>query len=91
MRRVLLGDALVTAGALAILVVALVSIDVRVREHATRILEAGPSSGMTAVMAQGREFGSVLMSTVRSQGLDQPSIVVFVMAAAVLVVVMLRT
>jgi hypothetical protein len=90
MRRVL-GDALVTLGALAILIVALVSIDVRVREQATRILEAGPSSGMTAVIAQGQEFGSVLMSTVRSQGLDQPSIVVFVIAAVVLVVVMLRT
>lgn len=89
MRRVL-GDALVSAAALVILLVALVSIDVRVRERVAQIVEAGPSAGFGDVMTQAADVGSVVLTAIHRRSIDEAPMMIFIVAAAALVICMLR-
>ena len=89
MRRVL-SEALMSAGAVALLLVALVWVDPRVREQ---IALHVPSN--TAALAAGEQRASHLARTIigaaRDQGLEHAPLVIFTMAASVLVLFMLRT
>jgi hypothetical protein len=85
-------DALISAGAVMLLIVAIVSIDDRVRERVTDILNRPPSSAEIAgTGAQVAQVSSVVFKAVRDQSVEHAPMVVFVVAAAVLVLFMLRT
>lgn len=84
-------DALVSIGALLIVLGALMAVDGRVREQVWNLL-AGASSAQ-AVAGTGSELqhlGSILFTVARDQSIEHAPMVLFVVAASVLVVFMLR-
>ena len=90
MRRVF-RDALVSAGALLVVLVALMTIDPRVRDHVGVAL-SGASSPEAIAEAGGhvRYVAGVVMSAARDQSIAHAPMVIFVLAATVLVLFMLR-
>ena len=91
MRRVV-SDALVSCGAVVLLIVALVSIDDRVRDRVTKILHAPPSSvEIAGAGAQVAQISNVVFKAARDQSVEHAPLVIFGVAAAVLVLFMLRT
>lgn len=87
MRRRLM-DTTMSVRALAVLALALVSIDTRVREHVVRIASGTSVRDAGVTIA---DLGSVVMLAARDQTLSHAPLAIFVVAAAVLVVFMLRT
>jgi hypothetical protein len=91
MRRVI-NDGLISMGALVVLLIALVSIDDRVRERVTDILRTPPSSAEIAgTGAQVGQLSSAVLDAARDQSVEHAPMVIFGVAATVLVVFMLRT
>ena len=91
MRRVI-KDALISMGAVLLLIVALVSIDDRVRERVTDILGRPPSSAeISGTGAKVAQVSSVVFKAVRYQSVEHAPMVIFSVASAVLVLFMLRT
>ena len=85
------GDALLSIGALAILLFALVSVDERVREQVSLRLSARPSVELAAAGAQVRDLTSVVFQAARDQSIEHAPLLIFALAATVLVLFMLRT
>jgi hypothetical protein len=85
------GDALLSIGALAILLFALVSVDDRVREQISLRLNARPSVELAAAGAQVRDLTTVVFRAARDQSIDHAPLLLFSLAATVLVLFMLRT
>jgi hypothetical protein len=85
------GDALLSIGALAILLFALVSVDDRVREQVSLRLSARPSVELATAGAQVRDLTSVVFRAARDQSIDHAPLLIFSLAATVLVLFMLRT
>ena len=91
MRRVI-NDALISLGALVLLLVALVSIDDRVRERVTAMLSTPPSSAEIAgAGAQAGQISTLVYKAARDQSVEHAPMVIFGVAATVLVLFMLRT
>lgn len=87
-----LQDALISAGALALVLIVLVSIDDRVREHYASIVRSTASpAGLTAVGVQIRDAGAVTLLVAKDRSVEHAPVAIFVAAAAMLVVFMLRT
>jgi hypothetical protein len=84
-------DALVSAGALLIVLVALMAVDGRVRTQVTAAV-SGASSPHAVAAAGGRAryLAGVVASAARDQSIDHAPMVIFVVAATVLVTFMLR-
>lgn len=89
MRRAF-GEALMSAGAIAILLVALVAVDSRVRDEISRRV-AKPSVELAGAGQQVRDLTSVIAEAVRDQSLAHAPLLIFALAATVLVLLMLRT
>jgi hypothetical protein len=91
MRRVI-RDGLISFGALVLLLVALVSIDGKVRERVADLLTTPPSSAEIAGYGDrmGR-FSAVMFDAVRDQSVEHAPLTIFAVAATVLVLFMLRT
>ena len=90
MRR-LYKDALISAGALLIVLIALMAIDGRVRQQVMMAVSGAASPGaVVEAGGQAQYLGGVLLSAAREQSIDHAPIVIFVGAASVLVVFMLR-
>lgn len=89
MRRVI-GDALISLGSVLVLLLLLVSVDPRVREQVAGALTSG-SPTVGTVRGQARAVTSVVVSAARDHSIDQAPLMIFAVAATVLVVVMLRT
>jgi hypothetical protein len=89
MRRTL-RDALMSAGALIVLLMALVSVDDRVREQFSLRLASGPSAQLRTASAHVRDLTSVVVEAARDQSIEHAPLVLFVLAAIVLVLFMLR-
>jgi hypothetical protein len=85
-----LGDGLWSAGTLAVLLTALVSIDPRVREHVARLIHDAPASGFSGLGASLGDVGSVAFTVVRHHSIEHAPLVIFVVAAVLLVIAMLR-
>lgn len=86
------GDALISVGALVALVLMLAAFDGRVREQISLRLGSGRAS--TQVASAGvmiRDLSSVVADAVRDQSIEHAPLVIFVLAATVLVLFMLRT
>lgn len=89
--RGVLRDVLVSATALALLLLTLVAIDDRVREQVALRLDSHPSAQFVAAGAQVRDLAAVLFEAVRDQSMEHAPLMIFVLAATVLVLFMLRT
>lgn len=80
-----------SAGTVAILLLTLIAFDDRVRDQLSRRVLAHPSVEMAGVVRQTRDFTAVIVSAARDQSLGHAPLLIFTLAAAVLVLFMLRT
>ena len=83
-------DALISGAALIILLIALVAIDHRVRDRVEAAVQGDLSSDVRSATSMAGEVASVVMIAARDQSIDHAPMVVFVFAATVLVLGMLR-
>jgi hypothetical protein len=86
-----MGDALLSAAALVVLLAALVSIDERVREHVWDLTR--PESMEAAVQdlgGQARTTAAVLAEAAKDQSIEHAPLVIFAVAGSALVLAMLR-
>ena len=91
MRRGFL-DAIVAVGALLLLMLVLASLDQRVRDQLSIRLGSTPVSsqvGEVAALASGT--ATIVLAAVRDQSIEHAPLVIFVLAASVLMLFMLRT
>jgi hypothetical protein len=87
-----LGEAAISVGALGALLMTLVAVDDRVREQVSiRFSAGGASEQLAAAGAQVRDLGAVIMGAARDQSISHAPLLIFVLAATVLVLFMLRT
>jgi hypothetical protein len=85
-RRV--NDALISVGALLVLLVVLISIDDRVRDHLRRSFQGLDAASATA---RATDFSSVVVVAARDLTIAHAPMTVFIAAAVMLLVFMLRT
>jgi hypothetical protein len=83
-------DALISSAALIILMIALVAIDRRVRERVELAVQGDLSSDLRSGTAMAGEVAGVIVTAARDQSIENAPMVVFVFAATVLVLGMLR-
>ena len=80
------------AGGLVALVIGLAAIDDRVRGHVVRLFDGrGPSPEITTLGAQLQSLVFVVIQAVKDQSIEHAPLVIFGLAATVLVLLMLRT
>ena len=90
MRRAV-GDALISAAALLILLVALVSIDERVRDRVTGIVRGETVSSELANVRSGvGQTAAVIFDAAKDQSIEHAPLVIFAVAGTALVLAMLR-
>ena len=80
-----------SAGTVVILLLVLIAFDDRVRELVSRRIAAHPSMELASVGRQLRDVTTVIAGAARSQSLGHAPLLLFTLAAAVLVLFMLRT
>ena len=91
MRRAI-GDAVLTAGGAMLLVLALVMFDDRVRDQITGVFDTRhPSDAIVGLSGRATEVVLIVAQAMRSQSLEHAPLVIFALAATVLVLFMLRT
>jgi len=91
MRRAI-GDAALTAGGAMVLVLALITFDDRVRDQITAVFDAQhPTDAIAGVGGRITEVVAILAQAMRSQSIEHAPLVIFALAATVLVLFMLRT
>jgi hypothetical protein len=90
MRRGLV-EALMSAGAVTLLLVALVAIDPRVREQITTPFAARPSAALTSAGSRVRDATNALAKAARDKSFANAPLLIFTLSATVLVLFMLRT
>ena len=86
-----LREVVMSAGTVVILLMVLVSADDRVREQVSLRIHAGPSVELTSAARQLGNFTSVIAHAAREQSIGHAPLLIFTLAAAVLVLFMLRT
>jgi hypothetical protein len=91
MRR-LVGDAVLTAGGAMVLVLALVMFDERVRDQVTNVFDTDhPRAAIQGLTGRATELVAIVATAMRDQSLEHAPLVIFALAATVLVLFMLRT
>jgi hypothetical protein len=86
------GDVLISIGALGSLLLLLAAFDPRMREQIALRLGSGDPGGQVAEAgATIRNLGLVVLDAIQSQSIEHAPLVIFVLAATVLVLFMLRT
>jgi hypothetical protein len=91
-RRSAIGDALMSMGALIVLLGILAAFDPRVREQVSLSLSPGaPSAQIAQASTTVRSLSGVVIDAVRDQSIEHAPMVIFVMAGVVLLLFMLRT
>lgn len=88
MRRVF-GDAMISLCAVLALLLMLVSVDPRVRYQVTSLW--GGSGPATSIGQDLGEVSTVLLSAIQDHGIANAPLMIFALAATVLVLFMLRT
>jgi hypothetical protein len=86
-----LREVLMSAGTVVILLMVLISTDDRVREQVSMRLHARPSVELTSAARQLGDLTTVITHAAREQSLGHAPLLIFTLAAAVLVLFMLRT
>ena len=89
-KRRLINDALVSASALILLLLALVAIDDRVREQIMMRVNAGPSAQIADIGSRLQDVAAIVAAAARDQSIEHAPLMIFVVAATVLVLFMLR-
>ena len=84
-------EALMSVGALAILLLALVAFDDRVREQISLRLSARPSVQLANAGERVRDLTTVIVEAARDQSVEHAPLLIFALSATVLVMFMLRT
>ena len=91
MRRAI-GDAMMTAGSALTLVLALVLLDDRVRDQLSAVVDPRHPGAALADMGQRvNQIAAIVAVAARNQSIDHAPLVIFALAATVLVLFMLRT
>jgi len=91
-RRRTVNEALVSLGALALVLTALVAFDKNVHDQfMLRFGNGGAASEAARASGQLRDIGWVLATAVRHQSIEHAPVTIFVVAAVVLTLFMLRT
>jgi hypothetical protein len=83
-------DALISGAALIILLIGLTAIDHRVRARVEAAVQGDLSSDVRTATSMASEVAGVVVLAARDQSIDHAPMVVFVFAATVLVLGMLR-
>lgn len=87
-----LGDLLLSACAMAIIMATLVAFDGRVRDEVSYRLHGGPpSADVVVAKARARSFVALVASVARDKSQHHASLMMFLGAATMLTVVMVRT
>ena len=91
MRRAI-GEAMMTAGGALALVLALVLLDDRVRDQIGMVLDARhPGATLTDLGGRAGHIAAIVAIAARELSLEHAPLVIFALAATVLVLFMLRT
>ena len=90
MRRQL-REGLLSVGAVVILLLVLTAMDDRVRDQVSLRVVAHPSMELASVGRQVRDLTTVIAEAVRYQSIGHAPLLIFTLAAAVLMLFMLRT
>lgn len=90
MRRAI-NEALMSAATVALLLLVLVAVDDRVRSEVKLRFVSHPTEQLTVAGQQARDLTSVIAQAARDQSVAHAPLVIFAVAATVLVVFMLRT
>ena len=85
------GDALTSAGVLAVVLAVLISVDVRVREQVRAALPSASGSTLAGIGAQLGDGASAVLDAARTQSVEHAPMMVFVLVGAVLLLCMVRT
>ena len=80
-----------SAGTVVILLLVLIAFDDRVREQVSGRIATRPSVELATAGRQVTDFTSVIATAARDQSLGHAPLLMFTLAAAVLVLFMLRT
>lgn len=87
-----IGDALISVGALAMLLAVLVSVDERVRQQVSLRLTGGAAQAeLRGAGVQVRDLTAVVIDAARHQSIEHAPMMLFTLAAGVLFIFMLRT
>jgi hypothetical protein len=91
-KRRAIADALISIASVLVLLLGIIAIDARVRERALLLLEGKQLSvELTAAGERIAEFSRIAAQVAHDQGMEHAPVVIFVAAAAVLTIFMLRT
>ena len=85
------GDALLSAGGLVLVLIVLLSADVRVREQLQRTLGATSSSTLVSTGAQVGAVAAVIVDAAKMQATEHASMMILVVTATVLLLAMVRS
>jgi hypothetical protein len=91
MRRRAFGEVLMSAGTVTLVLLVLVGIDDRVRNELSQRFMSSPTQGLAAAGQHARTFTTVVAQAARDQSLAHAPLLIFALAATVLVLFMLRT
>jgi hypothetical protein len=80
-----------SAGTVLVLLMVLIGTDDRVRDQVSMRFNAGPSAQLTSVARQVGDLTTVITHAAREQSIGHAPLLIFTLAAAVLVLFMLRT
>jgi len=85
------GDALISIGALAVLLTVIASMNDRVRQEVSmRLVPGQAQTDLNQVASDVHDIGAIVVDAARSQTIEHAPLVIFVLAAFVLVAFMLR-
>jgi hypothetical protein len=90
MRRAV-NEALMSAGTVAMLLLVLIAVDDRVRDQVSLRFVSHPTTELAAASSRVRDLTSVIAEAARDQSLAHAPLLIFALAATVLVLFMLRT
>lgn len=86
-----ISDTVISVAALTVLLVVLVSVNDRVRHQvSTRLSDGHPRQELSNFVDNARDLGNVVIDAARHQSIEHAPVVLFVLAACVLVGFMLR-
>ena len=87
-----IGDATITAGSALALVTTLVLLDERVRDAIGAVMDPRhPGTALAGLGDRAREVAAIVIVAARNQSFEHAPLVIFSLAAIVLVIFMLRT
>jgi hypothetical protein len=86
-----MNDALISAGAVALLLAALVSADDRVREYVVNAARGTVPGNAADAGTRLGDLGSIVLTAARDQSLAYAPLTIFAVVAVILLVLMVRT